>query len=246
VIASTDLGCEVEPDWLARLVEPFADTSVDVVSGYYEPICRTALQRAYRDLTDNPDLARAHWLPSSRSIAFRRRAWEAAGGYPEELTTAEDTVFDLRLRATGCREVFAPDARVRWEARDSLRAIYKQYFRYARGAGHGGVQPAKYGFYAGTYALLAAWLLLSAAVSAWFLAPFAAHLAAYGWLRVFRKRAVRNNLTLGNLARYAGITLAIDLGSVLGFAWGLGERLAGRGARFAPPDDRGKNYGRSA
>jgi hypothetical protein len=239
------LGCVVEPEWLERLVGPFSDETIDVVSGYYEPVCRTPLQRAYRDLTDNPDLARAHWLPSSRSIAFRRRAWEAAGGYPEELTTAEDTVFDLRLRATGCREVFAPDARVRWEARDSLGAMYRQYFRYARGAGHGRVQPVKYGFYAGNYALFLLWLWLAAAGSGWFLLVLGAHAAGYSWLRIFRKRAVRRNLSAGNLARYLGITWAIDAGSIAGFAWGTVERWRGRGARYAPPDDRDRDYGKA-
>ena len=36
-------------------------------------------------------------MPSSRSIAFRRTAYDAAGGYPEWLEVGEDMYFDHRL-----------------------------------------------------------------------------------------------------------------------------------------------------
>jgi hypothetical protein len=41
----------------------------------------------------------ATFLPSSRSIAFRKATWEVVGGYPEWLDYCEDLVFDLRLKA---------------------------------------------------------------------------------------------------------------------------------------------------
>lgn len=44
-------------------------------------------------------------------------------------------IFDLRLKATQPPFAFVPDARVHFRPRPTLRAFYKQYYRYARGDG---------------------------------------------------------------------------------------------------------------
>jgi glycosyltransferase involved in cell wall biosynthesis len=243
LIASTDMGCVVEPQWLERMIEPFEAGEADLVSGYYEPICRTPFQRCYYWLTFNPHIDREHWLPSSRSIAFRKDVWEAVGGYPEHLTTAEDTLYVLRIRERGFREVFRSDARVQWEARDSLGSIYRQSLRYARGAGQGMVQPHIYGFYIANYVLFIAWLAAAAAWNPWFLLVLGLHGAAYSVYRIFRKPLVRRHLSPGNLLRFIGITGAFDLGCVFGFPLGVLDKLTGRAKAFAPPDDRGARYG---
>ena len=81
------------------------------------------------------DVSPERFLPSSRSVAFRKAAWAAAGGYPEWLDYSEDLVFDLALKARGCRFVFVPQALAYFRPRGSLRAFYLQYYRYARGDG---------------------------------------------------------------------------------------------------------------
>ena len=75
------------------------------------------------------------FLPSSRSVAYRKAAWQQVGGYPEWLDYCEDLIFDLHMRdAFGpCR--FAPTALVYFRPRTSLRAFFKQYYLYARGDG---------------------------------------------------------------------------------------------------------------
>ena len=243
LIASTDMGCEVGAEWLERILAPFEDPAVDVVGGYYEPICRTPIQHCYHHLTYKPSLDPNHFLPSSRSLAFRRRVWEAVGGYPEHLTTAEDTFFDLRIREAGFREVFAHDARVRWEGRDSYSSIFRQYFRYARGAGLGLIQPRQYGFYIANYLTLALWPVAAWALHPAVLALSAAHLAWFLHFRIFRKQLVRAHLTPANLLRYLGITLAVDMGSDFGYPVGLCDAVFRRRRRFVPPEDRGSNYG---
>ena len=77
----------------------------------------------------------ASFLPSSRSIAFRKAAAEAIGGYPEWLDFCEDLVFDLRLRERGAAFAFAPDAIVYFRPRPILRQFFRQYYLYARGDG---------------------------------------------------------------------------------------------------------------
>jgi hypothetical protein len=81
------------------------------------------------------DVEPDHFLPSSRSVAFPKIAWEEVGGYPEWLDYSEDLIFDFRLRARGYRFVFIPQAVVRFRPRGSLRAFFRQYYCYARGDG---------------------------------------------------------------------------------------------------------------
>ena len=73
------------------------------------------------------DVDPATFLPSSRSVAFRKSAWEAASGYPEWLDYCEDLVFDLALADHGLTCRFAPGAIVRFRPRGSLRGFWKQY-----------------------------------------------------------------------------------------------------------------------
>jgi hypothetical protein len=74
-------------------------------------------------------------LPSSRSIAFPKSSWQAAGRYPEWLDYCEDLIFDIRLRDEAGVFTFVPQAIVYFRPRSSLRAFFKQYFQYARGDG---------------------------------------------------------------------------------------------------------------
>ena len=75
------------------------------------------------------------FLPSSRSVAFTKEAWDAAGGYPEWIDYCEDLIFDFRLRDAAGPFAWAPDAVAHFRPRGSLKAFFKQYYRYARGDG---------------------------------------------------------------------------------------------------------------
>jgi GT2 family glycosyltransferase len=142
IVASTDAGVALEPSWLASLLEPFEGNGAIepgpiVACGFFLPKATTAFETAL-GATTLPVLADVNpegFLPSSRSVAFPKSAWEAAGGYPEWLDYCEDLVFDLRLRARGYRFVFVPRAVVRFRPRSSLRGFFEQYYRYARGDG---------------------------------------------------------------------------------------------------------------
>ena len=75
------------------------------------------------------------FLPSSRSVAFTKEAWEAAGGYPEWIDYCEDLIFDFRLRDAAGPFAWAPEAVAHFRPRGSLKSFFKQYYRYARGDG---------------------------------------------------------------------------------------------------------------
>lgn len=140
IIAASDAGCVLRPDWLEKIVAPLeADAEVSVASGFYVLECHSLLQRCVGLATMPGQLEPVDpekFLPSSRSVAFRKSAWEAAGGYPEWLYTAEDTLFDLKLKALGFRFRFVGEAIVEWEPRRTWRSIARQFYLYARGNAH--------------------------------------------------------------------------------------------------------------
>ena len=136
VIAVTDAGVRLEPDWLRQLRAKLTP-EVDVVSGFFRADPRSTFERALgaTSLPDLTDVRAESFLPSSRSVLFRKTAWQRVGGYPEWLDYCEDLVFDLDLKQTGCRFTFAPEAIAWFRPRTSLKAFFRQYFLYARGDG---------------------------------------------------------------------------------------------------------------
>lgn len=136
LIAATDAGVRLEPYWLANLKARLTP-EVDVVSGFFVPDVHSSFETAMAAtvLPTTEDVQPSSFLPSSRSLLFRRSAWEGVGGYPEWLDYCEDLVFDFALKRAGCRFVFASDAVVHFRPRGSLAAFFRQYFLYARGDG---------------------------------------------------------------------------------------------------------------
>jgi glycosyltransferase involved in cell wall biosynthesis len=138
IIASTDAGVRLDPDWLKYLLEPFEkDNSIDVVSGFFLPDPQSVFEIAL-GATVLPTLSEIdphRFLPSSRSVAFRREAWKEVEGYPEWLDYCEDLVFDFKLRHAGFKFLFAPQAVAYFRPRPHLAAFFRQYYRYARGDG---------------------------------------------------------------------------------------------------------------
>jgi glycosyltransferase involved in cell wall biosynthesis len=163
LIASTDAGVLLVPHWLESLVTPLQeDESLQVTGGFFEADPRTVFEAAL-GATTLPlveEIQPGRFLPSSRSIAFRRSAWEAAGGYPEWLDYCEDLVFDLRLKQVAPQWAFAPEAIAHFRPRASLSAFYRQYFRYARGDGKADLWRKRHAIRYATY-LIALPLLLS-------------------------------------------------------------------------------------
>jgi len=171
VIACTDAGVEVEPSWLLEILKPFEENAgVDVVAGFYRPVASTPFERA-AGVVSAPrwkDVDPERFLPSTRSIAFRREAWRKAGGFDEALAHNEDTPFALALKAAGCRIAFAPLAVVGWRPRGDLQAFYRQHRRFGFGDGESRVQAWFYGTIAAKYGIALALLALGfAAPAAW-------------------------------------------------------------------------------
>jgi hypothetical protein len=138
IIAVTDAGVTLDPSWLERLVAVLvAHSQVDVAAGFFVAEARNVFERSLgaTTLPTAADVDPTRFLPSSRSVAFRRAAWNAVGGYPAWLDYCEDVVFDLALRGAGHRFVWVPGALAHFRPRPSFGAFCVQYYRYARGDG---------------------------------------------------------------------------------------------------------------
>ena len=153
VIAVTDSDCVLEPDWLAKLMVPLVE-GADVAMGFYRPIVDGFWQECLASVNlpvDPVEVDPSRFMPSSRSVAFRREAIDAVGGYPEWLDIGEDTWVDHRWRELGLDLRFAPDAVVGWRLRPSLGSSWMQYFRYARGDAQGRMNPERHAVRLGAY-----------------------------------------------------------------------------------------------
>ncbi len=169
VIACTDAGTRPHERWLERLIAPFENPATQVSAGFFEADFDSVFELAMSAtvLPLREEIRAATFLPSSRSVAFRKTAWQAVGGYPEWLDYCEDLIFDLALRDRFGAFAFAPDACVRFKPRGSLRSFFKQYFLYARGDGKAGLWPKRHLIRYATYLIAFPTLAALALVGPW-------------------------------------------------------------------------------
>jgi glycosyltransferase involved in cell wall biosynthesis len=185
LIATTDAGVRLEDDWLERLLAPFDEGTgqvVSIVSGWFAPDPQNLFETAMGAtvLPQLRDVNPETFLPSSRSVAFRKAAWEACRGYPEWLDYCEDLIFDLRLRDLYGSFAFAPDAIVHFRPRGSLKAFFKQYYQYARGDGKADPWRKRHAVRYLTYLVFGPLLVILALLhSPWWWLALLAGLAAY-------------------------------------------------------------------
>jgi cellulose synthase/poly-beta-1,6-N-acetylglucosamine synthase-like glycosyltransferase len=169
------------------------------------------------------DVVPQKFLPSSRSVLFRRHAWEAVGGYPEWLDYCEDLVFDFALKAARFRFTFAAEAVAWFRPRGSLGAFFRQYYRYARGDGKANLWLRRHLVRYLTYAMLV--LLLRRR-------GFALVLLLAGGLAYTRRPYQRVDLTglsIGQQAYAIGLVPVIrlvgDVAKMLGYPVGVAWRI---------------------
>jgi len=142
VIAVTDGGCILENSWLENLIRPMEnDPEVCLVAGFYQPLAGSWFQdlTACATIPTIREVRERRFMPSSRSLAFKRSVWDAAGGYPEWLNIGEDMYFNHAWKREGIKHVMAKNAVVHWRMREDLRSLLHQYFLYARGDGESGM-----------------------------------------------------------------------------------------------------------
>jgi glycosyltransferase involved in cell wall biosynthesis len=159
VIAVSDADCVLEPGWLEALLAPIAG-GADVSMGFTAPMADGFIEEVFASLNvpDVEEIDPARFMPSARSIAFRREAIELVGGYPEWLPIGEDMWVNHRWRERRLDLRFAPDAVVRWRSGGPTRRNWARYFRYARGDAQAGMYPERHTLRFAAYAAIGATL----------------------------------------------------------------------------------------
>ena len=176
LIAATDAGVRLDRHWLERITSPWHCPEEDAESakplaagGFFVPdantVFETAMSATVLPVVDEIDPDR--FLPSSRSVAFLKSTWQAAGHYPEWLDYCEDLIFDFNVNALNPTNAsgfkWRPEAIVHFRPRSSFRSFWKQYYRYARGDGKADLWRKRHAIRYASY-LVALPLLLSLTV----------------------------------------------------------------------------------
>jgi Glycosyl transferase family 21 len=233
----TDAGVRLEPGWLEELLSELK-ADIDVVSGFFKPDVQTVFERAMGAtvLPALEDVDAEKFLPSSRSVLFRRSAWVAVGGYPAWLDYCEDLVFDLALKRAGQRFAFAPRAVAWFRPRGSLGAFFRQYYLYARGDGKADLFAGRHLVRYVTY-VVAAGLVLR---RGWSVCLLLLGVCAYTHRPYARLGPQLHELSPMQAVYALGLVPAIrlvgDVAKMLGYPVGVWWRLRGRGVRPQTPD----------
>jgi len=135
-VAFIDAGIRPEQGWLQALADQIVDPShADVVYGSYEPIISSFFTVCAAIAYVPPPYLTAEGAVRPYSIVsalMLRGVWEKAGGFPEDLRSAEDLLFMNKVAQCGFRIVRAPAAVVHWAIQPSLWKTFKRFVVYSR------------------------------------------------------------------------------------------------------------------
>ena len=141
IIAMTDVGCLPRKNWLEKITIPLNNPNIDITAGLYVMSGESSMQKALSVFLGFPNskLGR-NFLPTTRSIAFRKKAWEDVGGFTEhEENSAEDSEFNEKAIKTGLRYSRVKDAVVEWGIPDQFFEGIKTMADYAKWDARDGV-----------------------------------------------------------------------------------------------------------
>jgi glycosyltransferase involved in cell wall biosynthesis len=140
VIAVTDAGCRLDPEWLERLSSKLgpdvlwcAGDHLPDAENQFEEVVGMCSTEGYFTADSK------RFKATARNLLFRKEAWAEVGGFPEFLEISEDAFFIFKLIDKGYKFHYVPEAKVYWKPRSSYGGIYKQFFRYAYWAARGGI-----------------------------------------------------------------------------------------------------------
>lgn len=236
IIVVTDAGCTYDVSWFKKITEPIlSGTSSFVTTGFgpwFKPEDGLLARLIASATTPAPFEFKRNWLPSSRSVAFKKEVWQKAGGYPEWIPLCEDVVFDLKILKSGVVLEYVREVLVFWRPRTTLKKYFKQLFGYTRSDGHGKLwfkrQMIRYVFYSANIIFL----YLAFKTSPWFIIPIL--LGQIDYVRRFWRRWFVYSEKLSLIHKITGfIILPLivafgDVAKMCGWPVGVYERRSGK------------------
>ena len=240
VLLFLDFGNVIDPHWIGEMARPFeADPRTEAVGGLYAPLmtndferCVAAIQyqaaTVFANLSPEEQRARvpAKVILGGLGMAVRRDTYLRLGGQPHWLRAGEDWLFGRKLHASGAPTAVALGARLYHHMRPTPGDLFRQNRLYARGEGRLGTSARQHGRTAGVYLVVAAALL--SALWWWPAAMVAVGVAAFHLYWTGNKRmrgAFGEGAVRGRRGVLALAVVTKDAGSLVGYAWGLWERL---------------------
>ena len=130
IVAFTNADCEVDDDWLERLMEPFKDYGVAGVAGIVvTPENINLLQRLVGyELEYRYSTLKSYVMSAPEmNLAYRKDILEKLGGFDwRNFRTAYDVDMAYRVNKAGYKIVFCPKAVVKHHHRGTLREYWGQ------------------------------------------------------------------------------------------------------------------------
>lgn len=140
VIAFLDADCVAEPDWLANGVTFLAGhPAADLAAGRVEITLRDPARPTLVELYDKVFYLRQdryvklYRTAATANLFVRRRVFERAGRFDENLLSGHDWEFCLRAGAAGFGIAYVPTASVRHPARSTWKQFVSVLRRHAAG-----------------------------------------------------------------------------------------------------------------
>ena len=136
-LAFADAGTRPAPGWLEALAERVErDPAVEVVYGNWESITDTFFKEcaaiAYVHVTPIEVEGETIPPPWIASALIRREVWSAVGGFADHLRSAEDLLFQEKIKEGEFRVAYAPRAVVGWTMQPTLWRTFKRFVTYSR------------------------------------------------------------------------------------------------------------------
>jgi rhamnosyltransferase len=140
VVFITQDALPAEPDSIARIIAPFDDPGVGLVYGRQLPRLQAGHIESHARRFNYPPTSRARVMPEAASLgikavfnsnsfaAYRRRALDSIGGFPDRIIMGEDQVAAGRMLLDGWKVVYQADAVVRHSHGYSVMQEFRRYF----------------------------------------------------------------------------------------------------------------------
>ena len=141
-ILRLDAHCEAAPDFIRKTLEVLDRTGAACVGACVTSVGEGRTARAIALAMGSPfGVGNSHFrfAQKEREVdavafgAYRREIFDEIGLYDEDLVYSEDNEVNDRLTRAGRKVLLSPEIRVRYYTRETLGALWRQYFRYGRG-----------------------------------------------------------------------------------------------------------------
>lgn len=139
IIVRMDGHAFMADDYITQSVQAIIDHDADVVGGPLETIGASRFGKAVAFAQSSPaGIGNSHFRYANKGVevptvgfgTFRRSAFERAGLFDESMVRNQDYELNTRIRNTGGRIFLDPRIRASYQARSSLRGLWRQHVQY--------------------------------------------------------------------------------------------------------------------